>query len=188
MDQVKSSKTPTNVTIPSAVFRPLGQWCVSKGDLDKIRFEWNIQQFALLTADQTYISTAFRGKEGPAKLRLDLCVYRNHLVRVLLYGVASDKCRVKIAVLNQRREEVTQLKKIGEPDPRAYGAVYYSYEISEQVAYNYLLSDGSLTICCEIEKRIDQNPESNNNDIAVAANCVQQVNGIDQFTRIGTII
>ena len=90
MHQVKSSKTPTNVTIPSAVFRPLGQWCVSKGDLDKIRFEWNIQQFALLTADQTYKSTPFRGKEGPAKLRLDLCVYRNHLVRVLLYGVASD--------------------------------------------------------------------------------------------------
>ena len=90
--------------------------------------------------------------------------------------------RVKIAVLNQRREEVTQLKKIGEPDPRAYGAVYYSYEISEQVAYNYLLSDGSLTICCEIENRIDKKTESNEDDIAVAANCVQPVNGVDQLT------
>ena len=111
MDQVKSSKTPTHVSIPSAVFRPLGKWCVSKGDLDKIRFEWNIQQFALLTADQTYKSTAFRGKEGPTKLRLDLCVYRNNLVRVKLYGVASEKCRIKIAILNKKREDVKQLEK-----------------------------------------------------------------------------
>jgi hypothetical protein len=46
-------------------------------------------------------------------------------------------------------------KKTSEPNPRAYGADYYSHEISEQLAYNYLLSDGSLTICCKIEKRID---------------------------------
>ena len=123
MHQVKSSKTPTNVTIPSAVFRPLGQWCVSNGDLDKIRFEWNIQQFALLTVNRAYKSTEFQGK-NVAKLRLDLDVYRNnlqdYLVRVLLYGVASDKSRIKIAILNQRREEVTQLKKTGEPNPRLY--------------------------------------------------------------------
>jgi speckle-type POZ protein len=157
----------------------LGQWCVSKGDLEKIRFEWNIQQFALLTANQTYKSTAFRGKEGPTKLRLDLSI-RSNLVRVNLYGVASDKCRIKIAILNQKREDVAQLKQIGVP--RAYVADEYSYEISEQLAYDSLLSDGSLTICCEIEKRIDQNSESNNNGIAVAANCVQPINGADQFT------
>jgi speckle-type POZ protein len=181
MHQVKSSKTPTNVSIPSAVFRPLGQWCVSKGDLDKIRFEWNIQQFALLTVNRAYKSTDFQGKEVPAKLKLDLSI-RSDLVRVNLYGVEPyAKSRIKIAILNQRREEVTQLKKTGEPNPRLY-IDSYSYEIGEQLAYDSLLSDGSLTICCEIEKRIDKNSESNSNEIAVATSCVQPVNGIDQFT------
>jgi hypothetical protein len=150
MHQVKSSKTPTHVSIPSAVFRPLGKWCVSKGDLDKIRFEWNIQQFALLTADQTYKSTEFRGKEGPTKLRLDLCVYRNNLVRVKLYGVASDKCRIKIAILNQRREDVTQLEKKANQIQEHMVLTITRTRLVK--AYNSLLSDG---ICFEIEKRID---------------------------------
>ena len=149
----KSSKTS------SAVFRPLEKnWCISKGEVNKIRFEWNIQQFELLTANRIYQSTEFQEEEGSLKWRyLELSTNGVSVFVKLIdkCNPSTDKRRIKMSILNKKGEEVVQLKN----------TIGWSYEISKQIAYDSLLSDGSLTIWCEIKKRMDKHSESNNDDI-----------------------
>ncbi len=120
------SKIPTSrVLMPSsAAFRPKAEnWFLSKCDVEKVHFEWNIQQF-LLIEDQDTKSVEFQEKYLDEKWCLKLHIGENIFseekqvyftftrLKVYIFGGRNDqkcpqKChRVKMAILNKKREMV----------------------------------------------------------------------------------
>ena len=157
---IDESDKVKRVLIPSAVFRPLSKnWCVSTSNISRFNFEWNIQHFALLTENKTYSSTKFQDINGPPNLKwclLELSI-RDEVVHVMLFKDDSYNWlmrpiyRFKMAIVNQNRENPkinVQLENFG-------------FKISKSQACSYLMSDGSFTICCEIEDRIEGEIQSN---------------------------
>jgi hypothetical protein len=62
-------RTVKSSEIPFAVFRPTAEnWCVSKCDVEKVHFEWNIQQFFLIE-DQVTKSVEFQDKKRPSQVK-----------------------------------------------------------------------------------------------------------------------
>ena len=185
---IDESDKVKRVMTPSAVFRPLSEnWCVSTSHIRRFDFEWNIQHFALLTEKKTYSSTKFQDINGPPNLKwclLELSI-RDEMVRVTLtkrdnyyYYSSFNKqpiYRFKMAIVNQSR---ANLKINVELDENI------SFEIPKSQAYSYLMSDGSFTICCEIEERNEGEIQSSL-DMVASGKQVQLMNGVDQcVTRL----
>jgi speckle-type POZ protein len=179
---IDESDKVKRVMTPSAVFRPLSEnWCVSTSHIDRFDFEWNIQHFAHLTKDKTYYSTQFKNLKGSQNLKWRLELYiRDEEVHVSL--TQSDRywlCHVniyrfKMAIVNQSRANAkinVQLENL------------VGFKISESQACSYLMSDGSFTICCEIQERIEGEIQSNG-DMVASGKQFQLINGFDQLERL----
>jgi hypothetical protein len=102
---VKISETPKRVLMPSAAFRPEAKkWCVSKCDVEKIHFEWNIQQFLLVAAeDQRYQRSSIEFQEEPSSFKWNLAINnrQKEFGFVVTHGYDSkNRCyRIKLAIL-----------------------------------------------------------------------------------------
>ncbi len=146
--------------IPSAVFRLTAEnWCVSKCDVEKVHFEWNIQQF-LLIEDQVTKSIEFKEKKRPYAGKWCLTLQRTYYdydrrptTNEVSFSVSryQDKCyRVKMAILNKKREMVWP-QEVFVPK-HCYSKCEVLRVKNELIISNdVLLTDGSLTVCCEIE-------------------------------------
>ncbi len=145
--------------IPSAVFRPTAEnWCVSKCDVEKVHFEWNIQQFFLIE-DQVTKSVEFQDKKRPYAGKWCLTLQRTYdcdrrpMTNEVFFSISryQDKCfRVKMAILNKKREMVWPQEVFV---PKHYYSKCEVLRVKKEsiLSNDVLLTDGSLTICCEIE-------------------------------------
>jgi speckle-type POZ protein len=174
---VKISETPKRVLMPSEAFRPEAKkWCVSKCDVKKFQFEWNIQQFLLVAEDQRF-HHSIEFQEEPSSLKWNLAINNNRLYDEFGFVVTSEedyyerRCyRVKLAILNKKREKLWPQ----EFDNFQNGSYFVD---KKSISNDVLLTDGSLTICCEIEYAGDKREKVTDNEII----CPQPINCINQM-------
>ncbi len=151
---VKISETPKHVLMPSEAFRPEAKkWCVSKFDVKKFQFEWNIQQFLLVAEDHRFHhSIEFQEEHFTSfRWRLTNNNRQDEFGFVLTHDHDySKRCyRVKLAILNKKREKVWPQEFINFHNQRT-GYIHYLVE-KKSISNDVLLTDGSLTIWCEMQ-------------------------------------
>ncbi len=164
---------PTRVLMPSAAFRPKTEnWFLSKSDVEKIHFEWNIQQLLLIDNRHEPKSVEFQEKNLSEKCRLTLNFDKEYLCFTFTGGYKSY--RVKMAILNKKMKMVWPREVIVPKLSQTYEVLRVKKELI--ISNDVLLTDGSLTVCCEIEY-VTKEESLSNKDIT----CTQPINRIDQM-------
>jgi speckle-type POZ protein len=163
-------------------------WCKTQTEVVQLKFQWTFQQFEFLKSFGSwgsYRSSAFSHEKTPTSkwiLHLSDVGSNMHVNLDMPHPNLSFNCypiRVKIAILNKKREQIFPQQQCL---PQFAKLPYSVFNIKKQMLIeSECFVNGKLTICCEIESFFIKSPALSNKPSTVADFHEKRFNNTDKL-------